>query len=88
MSQREILEALADGWVLKSRREFNGNKEFVLQFSNDQPIKINPIMIRKLRKKRLIDSNKKFPVSTFWLTELGQEIANEKSKNSLSVHSR
>lgn len=82
MSQREILEALADGWVLKSRRELNGNKEFLLQFSNDQSKKINPKMIQKLREKRLIDSNKKFPVSTFWLTELGQEMAKEKSKNS------
>jgi hypothetical protein len=81
MSQREILEALADGWVLKSRRELNGNKEFVLQFSNDQPKIISPKMINRLREKRLIDSNKKFPVSTFWLTDLGQEIVKDKSKN-------
>ncbi len=74
MSQREILEALANGWALRSRRELNGNKEFVLQFLNDEPKKINPKVIKQLREKRLIDSNKKFPVSTFWLTELGRDI--------------
>lgn len=65
---------MADGSVLKSRRELNGKKEFILQISNGQEKVVNPRLIKKLREKHLIDSNKKFPVSTFWLTDLGQEI--------------
>lgn len=76
-TQWEVLNGLGNGWVLKSRRELNGKKEFVLQTPNGERKRINPKAIYILRKKGLVDSNKKFPVATFYLTDLGREILQE-----------
>ena len=75
MSQRKIIKAMAEGRVLKSRRELDGKKEFIIQNANGQTEVISQNVVNRLRKNRLIDSNKKFPVATFWLTDLGQEVA-------------
>jgi hypothetical protein len=74
MSQQKILEALAAGYVLKSHREMSGKKEFIIRYPDGQTEVVNPKLVKRLREMQLIDSNKKFPVSTFWLTDRGHEI--------------
>lgn len=63
-----ILAAMANGWQLKSHRDIDGNKEFRLHSTQKEYLKVKASIVQELRRKGFIDSNKKFPVSTFWLT--------------------
>ena len=63
------------GEFLKSHREIDGKKQFLLHSQSGEAAVINPMVVRRLREHRLIDSNKKFPVATYWLTPAGLEEA-------------
>jgi hypothetical protein len=67
-AQREILEAMTRGELLRSHRDIEGNKAFRLHQTGGQWRPVNADDVHKLRAAGLIDSNKKFPVATFWLT--------------------
>jgi hypothetical protein len=68
-AQEEILEAMSRGELLRSHRDIEGNKAFRLHQTGGQWRSVSAVDVHKLRAAGLIDSNKKFPVATFWLTE-------------------
>ena len=74
-AHHRILKAMAGEHFLKSHRDIEGNKSYQLHPLNGEPEQINPKIVEHLREHGYIDSNKKFPVATFWLTEKGQEAA-------------
>jgi hypothetical protein len=76
-TERQILWAMAEGHFLKSHRDLDGSKTFKLHTSSGQVEIIPPSVVHSLRKKGWIDSNKKFPVATFWLTEAGRSRAGQ-----------
>ena len=65
---------MSRGSLLKSHREIDGRKMFRLHQPDGrwQPAKADDV--RRLRAAGLIDSNKKFPVATFWLTDEGRQL--------------
>lgn len=67
--------AMARGEMLRSHRGMDGQKSFLLHPGSNKSIPVKPDDVHKLRKIGLIDSNKKFPVATFWLTEAGARMA-------------
>jgi hypothetical protein len=64
---------MAKGVMLRSHRDVEGNKTFLLHEGTEQPVQVRPHDVHKLREIGLIDSNKKFPVATFWLTDAGTD---------------
>jgi hypothetical protein len=69
--------AMATGSLLKSHRELDGHKAYKLHASDGRSDLVPASVVEELRKHRLIGSNKKFPVATFWLTELGRQVLDE-----------
>jgi len=74
-TQTRVLLALADGCVLKSHRYLDGSKVYQLHPLDRPAETIRRTTVEHLFGHRLIDSNKKFPAATFWLTEKGKELA-------------
>ncbi len=75
-AEKDILRALAAGCILKAHRDIDGHKFYYLhphQEGEPQALESGPV--QKLVRRRLIDSNKKFPASTFLLTERGRAAA-------------
>jgi hypothetical protein len=66
---------MANGHFLKSHRDIDGHKAYLLHPPQGEPVTIPPATVDSLRRLGLIDSNKKFPVATFWLTEAGRQVA-------------
>ncbi len=62
------------GELLRSHRDIEGNKAFRLHQIGDQWRPVSADDVHKLRAAGLIDSNKKFPVATFWLTEAASKL--------------
>ena len=70
--QRNLLRALASGSTLKAHRYLDGTKEYRLHML-DRPAEIvERRIVEVLQEHGLIDSNKKFPTATYWLTETGR----------------
>jgi hypothetical protein len=67
-AENRLLQAMQQGQFLKSHRGIDGEKSFCLHGENDQAIPVRPQIVARLAKLGLLDSNKKFPVSTYWLT--------------------
>lgn len=59
---------------LKSHRDIEGNKSYQLHPLHGEPEQVSPKIVEFLRDNGLIDSNKKFPVATFWLTDKGKGV--------------
>lgn len=75
-AERHVLLGLAAGWVLKSHRELDGAKQYVLHPIDEQePQPVSWETMDRLREAGLIDSNKKFPAATYLLTDQGKEVA-------------
>ncbi len=72
VEQRHVLASMAGGAFLKSHRDTEGAKVFKLHPLDGDPQVVQPDVVELLREQGLIDSNKKFPVATFWLTEEGK----------------
>jgi len=64
----DVLLAMAEGCCLKSHRDLDGHKVYQLHPLAGPPIPVSPAIVAWLCDKGLIDSNKKFPVATYWLT--------------------
>jgi len=77
---RNILLAISAGDSLKSYRDIEGFKSFQLISVEGEVKLVEKNLIKDLRQRGLIDSNKKFPVSTFWLTELGKSLINNSGR--------
>jgi hypothetical protein len=70
-----VIWAMANGHFLKSHRDIDGHKAYLLHPPQGKPVTIPRAVVDSLRRQGLIDSNKKFPVATFWLTEKGRSLA-------------
>jgi len=76
-AHRRVLLAIAEGHTLKAHRDIDGAKVFRLHALDGTVEIIDPAIVDDLVEQRLIDSNKKFPAATFWLTEKGKVIVAE-----------
>jgi hypothetical protein len=74
VTQQQVLLALAAGQRLKSHRYLSGLKVFRLHPLDGQPQPVRRATVESLCKRGLIDSNKKFPAATYWLTEQGRRL--------------
>ena len=74
--QQMILVAVFQGAALRSHRDLEGNKMYLLHFGEEgEKREIGRNTTLNLRKKRLIETNHKFPSATFLLTTRGNAIA-------------
>jgi len=71
-AQVEILQAIANCLALKSHRDLAGHKEYRLHMLDGQSTLVAWDVVETLQSAGLIDSNKKFPAATYWLTERGR----------------
>lgn len=70
----EILAHLAQGSSLKSHRDLDGTKVYRLH-PLDGAIQLpSPKIVDDLKRRKYIDSNKKFPAATYLLTDKGRQI--------------
>jgi hypothetical protein len=75
MHGHQILAAMAAGWTLKAHRDLEGSKAFWLHPLEGEAVAVKAEAVARLVEAGLIDSNKKFPAATFWLTEAGKRAA-------------
>ncbi len=73
-AEQGLLRAIASGRSLKAHRYLDGRKLYRLHSLDGNVETIEAETVEALVARRLIDSNKKFPAATFWLTPLGQEL--------------
>lgn len=71
-TQVELLQAIANGLALKSHRDLEGNKQYRLHTLAGQSMIVAWEVVEGLQSVGLIDSNKKFPSATYWLTGTGR----------------
>jgi hypothetical protein len=69
---KRLLLALAAGWSLKAHRDIEGRKQFQLHYPDRPAEPVAWEVAEYLADHGLIDSNKKFPAATFWLTDKGK----------------
>ncbi len=73
-AQKKILLALVAGRTLKSHRDVDGGKVFQLHALDGAATTVEWEAVEQLQEAGLIDSNKKFPAATYWLTEKGKTL--------------
>ena len=71
---------MSRGTLLRSHRELDGRKMFRLHQANGRWEPADSDDVHRLRAAGLIDSNKKFPVATFWLTDKGKLVVARQDK--------
>jgi hypothetical protein len=71
-AQKSILAAIASGHFLKAHRDVDGGKVYKLHPLEGETQIVASADVEALCEQGLIDSNKKFPAATFWLTERGK----------------
>ena len=71
-AQVDQLQAIATGLTLKSHRDLEGHKEYRLHALDGQSTLVAWEDAAALQSAGLIDSNKKFPAATYWLTDSGR----------------
>ena len=71
-AHKKILLAMAGGCTLKSHRDVEGRKVFQLHALDGTIEAVDWEAVEYLQDNGLIDSNKKFPAATYWLTETGK----------------
>jgi predicted MarR family transcription regulator len=74
-AQLDLLRKIANGARLKDQRDIEGRKWFTLYNADDSHTRIDAALVESLVTAGLIDSNKKFPAATYWLTEKGKNIS-------------
>lgn len=74
-AQKRVLVALLSGNSLKSHRYLDGTKIYQLHPLTGQAETLERSTVELLCRQGLIDSNKKFPAATYWLTEKGKALA-------------
>ncbi len=70
--QAEVLHGLNRGAVLKVERDMDGRKDFILNTVDGSACRVPREVVEPLIEHNFIDSNKKFPAATFWLTTAGR----------------
>ena len=71
---RQVLEAMARGHSLRSHRDLEGHKIYLLHSLEGSSIPIDSALVEHLHELGLIDSNKKFPVAMYWLTAKARKL--------------
>ena len=71
--EQQTLVAVHHGDALRSQRDIEGQKRYELR--GDSTVCVSREAVLNLRKKRLVETNHKFPSATFLLTTRGREIA-------------
>lgn len=66
-----MLRALEAGWTLKAHRYLDGRKVYQLHGLGGENQSVRAATVAVLVEAGLVDSNKKFPAATFWLTPAG-----------------
>ena len=66
---------MAGGQTLKAHRYLDGRKEYRLHALTGESELVAGSTVAALVEGGLIDSNKKFPAATFWLTDKGRAAA-------------
>jgi hypothetical protein len=66
--ERRVIAAMAEGSLLRSHRNMDGGKSFLLHSSQGDATPVTAAVVRRLSARGLIGDNKKFPVATYWLT--------------------
>lgn len=75
-AEQAVVRLLAQGWTLKSHRNLDGEKDYLLHPLDSGPAQeVAAGTVRALLDAGLIDSNKKFPAATYLLTERGKTLA-------------
>ena len=73
--QSKVLRAILSGWTLKAHRDLDGAKVYRLHPPRGDIEIVAASTVQSLVSSGLLDSNKKFPAATFWLTEAGRRAA-------------
>ncbi len=68
-----LLQAMANGFTLKSHRYIDGTKAYQLHGLDGTTRPIGREIVEKLYDRSLIETNQKFPAATYWLTETGRQ---------------
>jgi len=63
-----MLLNISSGATLKSHRHLDGSMQFRLHNLDGSSKSIRTALVHSLVEEGLLDSNKKFPVASFWLT--------------------
>ncbi len=63
-----LLRAMAEGARLKDHRDIEGAKAYLLHADDGGAVPVRAETVALLVQAGLIDSNKKFPAATYWLT--------------------
>jgi hypothetical protein len=69
----DLLRAIAAGARLRDQRDIDGGKCFRL-FRDGVVEDVDAADVAALVAAGLLDSNKKFPAATYWLTEAGRRV--------------
>lgn len=64
----QVLQALAGGQTLKAHRDIEGHKAYRLHALDGTTAEVDWAVAEMLQAEGWIDSNKKFPAATYWLT--------------------
>lgn len=72
--QQQLLQAIAGDATLKSHRDVEGHKEYRLHRLDGTSSLVPWEVVETLQDQGLIDSNKKFPAATYWLTAAGRSV--------------
>ncbi len=83
-AQNHVLRALAAGCALKSHRHLDGRKEYRLHPLDIASVDVAVDVMTFLKDHDLIESNKKFPVASYVLTQKGKTHAAQKDFAGLS----
>jgi hypothetical protein len=74
-AQRDLLRAIAAGQTLKAHRYLDGSKVFRLHALDGSVVTVRRATVEALSENGLLDSNKKFPAATYWLTAQGRALS-------------
>ena len=74
---KRLLLAIAGQAFLKAHCDIEGNKIYILHLLDGGEEIIPPVAVAYRVDHGLIDSNKKFPATTYWLTDLGAGLAKD-----------
>lgn len=67
-----LLRAMSRGARLRDHRDIDGHKWHDLQFGDATAMSIQSLDVAALIEAGLIDSNKKFPAATYWISAEGE----------------
>ncbi len=73
--EKRVLRALVTGWTLRAHRTLDGEKRYRLHALDGAVRPVHSRAVERLLDRGFVQSNQKFPVATFLLTDRGQERA-------------